>query len=160
MSGIASIFRDVLILFFPTFAPPSQIFKSCAISCCVVSGFVVIYRLQKRVHELENRSPSEECYVQMVRDAVTRHGDRVVTLLRHLKLMGAIVFGFGATPSLPDGMNHSETLELLKLLKAEKIVYDEFVPVDMSSPLTRMMTPAIWRISPGIEPLLDEILYQ
>jgi hypothetical protein len=74
--------------------------------------------------------------------------------------MGAIVFGFGATPSLPDGMNHSETLELLKLLKAEKIVYDEFVPVDMSSPLTRMMTPAIWRISPGIEPLLDEILYQ
>jgi uncharacterized coiled-coil protein SlyX len=159
MSGIASIFREVLILFFPTFAPPSQIFQSCSVSCFVVSGFVVIYRLQERVYELENRSPSEERYVQMVKDAITHHGDQVATLLRHLKLMGATVFEAGTVPSLPDGMDHSQTLKLLKALKAENIVYDESIPYDLTSPLARMMAPGIWRIAPGIEPILDETLY-
>jgi hypothetical protein len=138
-----------------------------AISIGASAGIVLLFSFVKALvqvppslcSEPKKRTPSEEHYVQMVKDAVTRHGDHAVTLLRHLKLMGAIVFGFGAAPSLPDGMNHSETLELLKLLKAEKIVYDEFVPVDMSSPLARTMAPDIWHISPGIEPLLDEILY-
>ena len=160
MSGIASIVREALALFVPTLAAPSRVFEACAVTCFVISGWVALFRQSAHIRELESRTPLEQHYVQMVEDAITRHGDRVVTLLRHLKLMGEIVFGVGAAPSLPDGMNHSETLELLKLFKVEKIVYNELIQVDRSSPLARILAPCIWRISPGIEPLLDEILYQ
>jgi hypothetical protein len=75
-----------------------------------------------------------------------------------MKLMGAIVFAVRTAPNLPEGMNYSQTVDLLKVLKAENIVYDEATEYDINSPLARMMESSIWRISPGIEPILDEVL--
>jgi hypothetical protein len=156
MSGAFSILREGLVLFVPTFADPTRVFWACCTISFVISGWVVVYQKSMRVRELEDRIP--ERYTRMVEHAVANNEAQNIKLMRHLKLIGSLALGVASAPNLPAGMDHSETLKSLKLLKAEGIVYDEPLPIDMSSPLAVMMAPAIWRISPGIEPFLDEIL--
>jgi len=158
MSGAFSILREWLATFMPTFAAPTRIFQACAVTCAVISGWLFMYRQSARIRELERISPSEERYIKMVQDPITLHGQLVVVLLRHMKLMGEIVFAVRTAPNLPEGMNYSQTVELLKVLKTENIVYDEATEYDTSSPLARMRESSVWRISPGIEPILDEVL--
>jgi hypothetical protein len=156
MSGIASIVREWLGIFMPTVAPPSRLFEACGVTCFIVSVWVLVYRKDVRIRELENRTP--ERYARMVDDAVTRHGDSVILLLRHLAVLGSVPFGMAHSPSLPVGMSAVDTVTLLVALKSENLVYDEPVPVDMCSPLQIAIRPSVWRVSPGIEPFLDEIL--
>lgn len=89
---------------------------------------------------------------------MARHGDSVITLLRHLAVLGSIPLGGPHSPSLPIGISADDIRELLVALKSEHLVYDDPLPIDMNSPLQIAMRPAVWRISPGIEPFLDEIL--
>ena len=150
MSGTASILREMLGLFVPSFAAPARIFQASAIACFIISGWVAIYRKSARVRELEHRVP--ERYARMVDNAVTRHGESVILLLRHLAVLGSVPFGMAHSPSLPVGMSAVDTLTLLVALKSENLVYDDPFPVDISSPLQMAMRPAVWRVSPGIEP--------
>ena len=156
MSGAFSILREGLVLFVPTFADPTRVFWACSNICFVISGWVVIHQKVMRIRELEDRIP--ERYARMVEHAVADNESQSIKLLRHIKLIGSLALGVASAPNLPAGMDHSETLKSLKLLKAEGIVYDEPLQIDTSSPLAMMRAPAIWRISPGIEPFLDEIL--
>src|ERR1035438_3616710 len=91
MSGIASILREVLGLFVPTFAAPARIFQACAITCFVASGWVVIYRKEVRIRELEDRIP--ERYARMVEHAVANNEVKNIKLLRHIKLIGSLPLG-------------------------------------------------------------------
>jgi hypothetical protein len=156
MSGAASILREMLGLFVPSFSAPARIFQASAITCFVLSGWVAIYRKSARVRELEHRVP--ERYARMVDRAVNLHGDSTILVLRHLAVLGSIPFGAAHSPSLPTGMNAIETMQLLVALKLENLVCDDPIPVDVNSPLQMAMPHCVWRISPGIEPFLDEIL--
>jgi hypothetical protein len=159
MSGIASLAREAITLFLPKLVAPTQVFQACVVTCFVISAWVVLYRQNARIHELERRTPAQEDRLKLIRDVIGRHGDPAIRLLRHLRLVGYIAFGRSA-PNLPAGMESSGVRELLALLKTDGLVFDETMDYDISSPLQQMFIPRVWRISPGIEPLLDEILYQ
>ena len=94
MSGIGSIAREMVILFVPTFAPPTQVFQACAVSCFVISGWVVMFRLWRRVHELESAwTPRHQYYFDIAQGSLKKRGDQAARVLSHLRMAGTISTG-------------------------------------------------------------------
>ena len=162
MSGIGSIAREMVVLFIPTFAPPTQVFQACAVSCFVLSGWVVMFRLWRRVRELESAwTPRHQYYFDIVQASLEKRGDLAAKTLSHLRMAGRITTGMGDSPNLPLGMKYHDFLKALRQL-AEDLVIHEQVFSDGSeydSPLAFMNQRTIWTIPAGMETVLDKLLY-
>ena len=159
MSGIGSIAREMVVLFVPTFAPPTQVFQACAVSCFVLSGWVVLFRLRRRVHELESTwTPRHQYYFDIAQASLEKRGDLAAKTLSHLRMAGHIATGMGDSLNLPPGIKYQEFLKALRQL-AEDLVIHERVSSDGSEALAFMNQRTIWTIPAGMETVLDKLLY-
>jgi hypothetical protein len=53
MSGIASIFREWLALYFPQSVAASGAFQASVTTCFALSGFIVLFRMHRQISELQ-----------------------------------------------------------------------------------------------------------
>jgi len=97
------------------------------------------------------RSRADEARLQIAKSALEKHGDQGITLLRHLRIHGKLVFG-SFDPVLPAGIRGEQARALIQLL-----VTDQLVSVSQARhPGGYDYTYAI---APGMADVLDELLY-
>jgi hypothetical protein len=162
MSGIGSIAREMAILFVPGFAPPTQVFQACAVSCFIISGWVILFRLWRRVQELESTwTPRHQYYFDIAQASLERRGEMATRTLRHLRMAGTITTGMRDSPSLPAGMKYQELLDALKQLAEDTVIHEQAFSdgSGYDSPLAFLNPRTLWTIPTGMEIVLDKLLY-
>jgi|SRR5579863_3025522 len=162
MSGVGSIAREVVVLFVPTFAPPTQVFQACAVSSFVLSGWVVMFRLWRRVHELESTwTPRHQYYFDLASASLEKRGDLAAKALGYLRMAGHVTTGMLDSPSLPPGMKYQDFLRALKQLAEDMVIYERVASdgPEYDSPLAFENQRTTWTIPAGMETVLDKLLY-
>ncbi len=104
MSGVASLLREGITLFFPTVAPSTQVFRFCALSCFIVSGWITLIRTRMRIRELIRElktawSPRHQFYFDLAKSSLEKRGDMAMAVLRHLRITERIVIGMHDVPN-------------------------------------------------------------
>jgi hypothetical protein len=105
--------------------------------------------------------PAKLSFVTLV---CQKHGPQAVAVLRHLRAIGCIEFGLGATTVLPDGIDDAETRELLNGLAADGIVKQERSEPppsrdgDLGRMMSRLSATRMWYVFPAMESAVDEVL--
>jgi hypothetical protein len=143
----------------------------CSLAAFILTVIVSFVRAPKllddqRVVQIRSltkpaRSAVEEWRFQIVKTSAEKHGEGALRLLRHLRIVGKMIFQAGG-PILPPGMSQSITQELLKVLRLECIVEQEDITPVPSEPLHNMLNivghKRVWRIIPEMEEAVDELL--
>jgi hypothetical protein len=115
-----------------------------------------IRALREEVRTLSDkpkRSPADEHHYGIAKAVLEKHGLEAIKILSHIKTHGEITFSDWFDARLPDGMDERAAKGLLEKLKLDHIVDGEPEP-------DRTGTKTVWRITPGMNKALDELLYQ
>ena len=108
-----------------------------------------------RIIELEKkpkRTPAEQHHYEIALEAIKKHGERGKSVLRHLRNYGELVYGFTG-PQPPPGMNGNELKSVLSELTGSHVV-------TMSERRSGSTTESVFRLAPGVQSAMDELLYR
>lgn len=97
------------------------------------------------------RTAAEEHHFAIAKDAITRIGPAGVEVLRHLYRVGQMRFGI-MDPGLPMGISRDATLNVL-------ISCQHLGLVTREESRQGLNTSYIYKIAPGMEKALDELLF-
>jgi hypothetical protein len=108
-------------------------------------------------------SPIQKQRLQVVKDAIDKHGDDVKSLLRHILVFGRIAANGGA---LPPEMDWPTAHALLPALKSVGIINEERIEPPgplISDPVTQMMrkvaTKTIWSIHEEMKESVRQVVF-
>ena len=103
-----------------------------------------------------SRTNAEQYRYDKAKAAVTEIQEQGVLMLQHLQTHGPIKFN-GLIPPLPHGMGKSDAIAILQKCVTLDLVTSE--TTSRPSGGTAPIVETVFRISPGMQSILDEVLY-
>jgi len=122
----------------------------------------------ERTIALMSPKPSqiEEDRVGLVRAAITAHGTNAARLLRRLRMLGTLTFGWDVVTVPIEGLDPTETQRLLPLLASAGIIEHERRQANprhskeghFDRVLGQLQSHVIWRVRLSLEFAVDKVL--
>lgn len=108
-----------------------------------------------RITALETKPPrtaSEQHHYEIAKAAIQKHGETGITVLRHLKLHGQVVFGDFHSVQPPAGMDVQSFRSTLNALTGSHVVV-------MATKNTGAIFEYVYTLAPGVDASMEELLY-
>jgi len=111
--------------------------------------------------EPQRRTPLQQAYFDLVRANLENQDPQTAVVLRHLRMATSIVTGMHDAPNFPSGVGQADFMRILKALADSGVVYSQtsWDGSEYSSPLASVNPRTVWTTPPGMEAVLDDLLY-